>query len=67
MVLQALDLVSSNEQFYGDCPIATYTDLDVNTSGHITCTVVPTGNYHFIYTNLQIDVIFHSIYYSNIK
>lgn len=45
MVLQALDLVSSNEQFYGDCPIATYTDLDVNTSGHITCTVVPTGNY----------------------
>lgn len=46
MVLQVLDLVNSNEQFYGDCPIATYTDLDVNTSGHTTCTVIPQGTSH---------------------
>lgn len=49
MVLQVLDLVNSNEQFYGDCPIATYTDLDVNTSGHTTCTIMPQGTKVFLF------------------
>lgn len=45
MVLQVLDLVGANgEPFYGDCPLQTYTDLDVNSTGHITCTVVPQGS-----------------------
>lgn len=45
MVLQVLDLVSaSGESFYGDCPVQTYTDLDINSTGHITCTVVPQGS-----------------------
>lgn len=44
MVLQVLDLVSTtSEPFYGDCPAQTYTDLDINASGHTTCTVVPQG------------------------
>lgn len=45
MVLQVLDLVSaSNESFYGDCPVqTTYTNLDLNATGHTTCTVVPQG------------------------
>ncbi|EFA07277.1 hypothetical protein TcasGA2_TC014511 [Tribolium castaneum] len=43
MVLQVLDLVSpSSEPFYGDCP-QTYTDLDINATGHTTCTVIPQG------------------------
>ncbi|KAJ3647630.1 hypothetical protein Zmor_019496 [Zophobas morio] len=43
MVLQVLDLVSpSSAPFYGDCP-QTYTDLDVNATGHTTCTVIPQG------------------------
>ncbi|KAK9680118.1 Ets-domain [Popillia japonica] len=46
MVLQVLDLVSTtSEPFYGDCPAQTYTDLDINASGHTTCTVVPQGGY----------------------
>lgn len=49
MVLQVLDLVNSSEQFYGDYPTTTYTDLDVNTSTHTTCTIMPQGMlfYHF--------------------
>lgn len=45
MVLQVLDQVSaSNESFYGDCPVqTTYTNLDLNATGHTTCTVVPQG------------------------
>lgn len=45
MVLQVLDLVSaSNESFYGDCPVqTTYTNLDLNATGHTTCTVLPQG------------------------
>lgn len=49
MVLQVLDILSTNEQFYGDCPITTYTNLDINSSGHTTCTVVPTGNILIIF------------------
>lgn len=47
MVLQVLDLVSaSNESFYGDCPVqTTYTNLDLNATGHTTCTVLPQGTY----------------------
>ncbi|RZC34152.1 hypothetical protein BDFB_010748 [Asbolus verrucosus] len=44
MVLQVLDLVNpTSEPFYGDCPAQTYTDLDVNTTGHTTCTVIPSA------------------------
>lgn len=52
MVLQVLDLVSaSNESFYGDCPVqTTYTNLDLNATGHTTCTVVPQGTYLMIHT-----------------
>ncbi|CAH0550595.1 unnamed protein product [Brassicogethes aeneus] len=46
MVLQVLDLVSAGgESFYGDCPVPSYTNLDVNTTGHTTCTVLPQGGY----------------------
>lgn len=57
MVLQVLDLVNSNEQFYGDCPINTYTDLDVNSSGHTTCTIVPTGKILLILFDLFVDFV----------
>lgn len=44
MVLQVLDLVTpSGEPFYGDCPVPSYTNLDINTTGHTTCTVLPQG------------------------
>lgn len=44
MVLQVLDLVTpSGEPFYGDCPVPSYTNLDINTTGHTTCTVIPQG------------------------
>lgn len=44
MVLQVLDLVGTGgESLYADCPAQTYTDLDVHTAGHITCTILPQG------------------------
>lgn len=51
MVLQVLDQVSTGEEesFYGDCPanlsnaISSYTNLDVNTTGQPTCTVISPG------------------------
>ncbi|KYB26766.1 hypothetical protein TcasGA2_TC034783 [Tribolium castaneum] len=38
------DVSPSSEPFYGDCP-QTYTDLDINATGHTTCTVIPQGGY----------------------
>lgn len=51
MVLQVLDQVGTGEEesFYGDCPtslanaISSYTNLDVNTTGQPTCTVISPG------------------------
>jgi len=51
MVLQVLDHVGTGdeESFYADCPaslansISSYTNLDVNTTGQPTCTVITTG------------------------
>lgn len=59
MVLQVLDLVSTtSEPFYGDCPAQTYTDLDINASGHTTCTVVPQGKYSACILFLIFELIY---------
>lgn len=68
MVLQVLDLVSTtSEPFYGDCPAQTYTDLDINASGHTTCTVVPQGNLlePFRYVYYRSIYVFFMIEFNN--
>nr|CAH7725863.1 unnamed protein product [Callosobruchus chinensis] len=47
MVLQVLDMMTPTaETFYADCPaVSSYAVLDVNTTGHTTCTVIPQGVY----------------------
>ncbi|KAF7264573.1 hypothetical protein GWI33_023028 [Rhynchophorus ferrugineus] len=47
MVLQVLEQVNTGEEsFYADCPnatVASYADLDVNTTAQPTCTVISSG------------------------
>ncbi|KAH1014692.1 hypothetical protein HUJ05_012534 [Dendroctonus ponderosae] len=55
MVLQVLNRAGTGaeESFYGDCPtnladtISSYTNLDVNTTKQLTCTVIPPGSGRF--------------------